>query len=398
MILRRDLRHKFTVHRNSFRGSDLVDALVREFGLRRRGEAVEFAKTLHRDHHVVCRVVSGSSSSNSDNNKGRRRRRQQDDVVDDDFTRDLYFRLQCDQSPAVLNSYRVWTERVDPDPMALLKRLKGLLNAILADHTNERDGTVNYRAAAMHRDFPAFEEATCELQGVDYENMPYGRKLAFSLNLYNLMIKYAFTKVGIGATDLARNAFFNTVAIQMGGGSSSSSSPPGGYVLTFQDLENGVLRGNRRAPYALSRQFGSGDDRLKLIMPKVDNRIHFGLNCGATSCPPVKNFTEEGIEEELRIVAQAFCEDDGNVRIRDGTLFLNKIFSWYIEDFGGNATESAKTVLTFLRGDKARALEGLMATGSLTVRYNHYDWGTDASDFVPFAGSAVKADATRFLL
>lgn len=365
---RQELKHNFTSYKNAFKGSDFYDVLVQEFGLTRMSAAT-FAHSLQRVHRVVLHV-------SNDNH-----------TIED--TTDLYFRLQCDQTPAILNSYRIWTERVDRDAMSLLKRLKKQLNAILSDHTNV-DSKINYKAAAKHPNFAAFDEAACELQGVDYENMPYPKKLAFSINLYNFMIKYAFTKVGIGATDLGRNAFFNTVSLQVGGSSGRA------YVLTFQELENGVMRGNRKAPYALSRPFGSNDDRLKLVMPRVDNRIHFALNCGASSCPPVKNFTEEGVEEELRIVAQAFCEDDNNVRIDGNTLYLSKILNWYIEDFGGSTTESAVSVLKFLRGDKAKALKALIPSGSIKVRYNPYDWQTDASDFVPFSGSAVKAVATRF--
>jgi hypothetical protein len=368
---RQGLKYNLTMYKNAFTASDFVSVLAQEFSLT-RATATKFAQNLQRDQHIV-RHVSNNDKHNIEDTKG------------------LYFRLQCDHTPAILNSYRIWTERVDPDAMSLLKRVKKQLNAILEAHTNAK-GRVNYRAAAKHPDFAAFEEAACELQGVDYESMPYAKKLAFSINLYNFMIKYAFTKVGIGATDIGRYAFFNLVSIQLGGALNNS------YVLTFQELENGILRANRKAPYALSRPFGSTDDRLGLIMPKVDNRIHFALNCGASSCPPVKNFTESGIEEELRIVAQAFCEDDKNVRIEGNTLFLSRILQWYIEDFGGNTTESAKTVLRFLRGEKAKALNALIFGDSpLKVRYNQYDWGTDASDFVPFSGSSVKAETIRLL-
>lgn len=367
---RQELRHKFTIYKNAFTASDFVDVLVQEFHLT-RVTAVTFAQCLQREHRIVRHVAN--------------------DKHDIDDTKDRYYRLQCDHTPAILNSSRIWTERVDPDSMSLLNRLKKQLNVILTAHTDGK-GRINYRAAAHHPDFPTFDEAACELQGVDYENMPYAKKLAFSINLYNFMIKYAFTKVGIGTTDIGRNLFFNTVSIQLGGGSDSTS-----YVLTFQELENGILRGNRKAPYALTRSIGSIDGRVKLVMPKVDNRIHFALNCGASSCPPVKNFTDTAVEEELRIVAQAFCEDDDNVRVEDNRLYLSKIFSWYIEDFGGNTTESAKTVLPFLRGEKAKALNALIATGTVKVRYNLYDWSTDASDFVPFSTSSVRVDVIRFL-
>jgi glutaredoxin len=369
---RRSLKHKVTVYKKSFTGRDLIDALVKEFDITRI-EAVKFGKYIQNEHQIVHHVVK-------DHKK-----------VDD--TKDLFFRLHCDQTPAVLNSYCVWTERVDPDAMGLLKRLKKQLNTILGDHTDS-DGKVNYLEASKHKDFPAFEEASCELQGVDVEAMSSDMKLAFSINLYNLAIKFAFTKLGIGTDSVGRNAFFNNVAIQIGGSYGKV------HTLSVQDLENGILRGNRKAPYTLSKPFSSNDERLNLVMPTVDNRIHFGLNCGASSCPPVKNFTVDGVNEELRIVAQAFCEDENNVRFdsNTNTLYLNKILYWYGVDFGGSSDEVAKTILTFLRGKKRDILKKAMSISTIKVKYNDYDWGTDACDdgYVPFTANSIKPNVTSF--
>lgn len=223
--------------------------------------------------------------------------------------------------------------------------------------------------------------------------MAYRLKLAFSINLYNLMIKYAFAKVGVGANNATRGAFFSSVAFQLG-----SSRGTGSYVLTFQDFESGILRGNRKAPYALRRPFSNDDSCANLIMPCVDSRIHFGLNCGASGCPPVKNFTAGGVLEELRIVARAFCEDDNNVKIDGNTLYLSKILYWYNENFGGNPVQTAEAVLEFLKGSpKANELRQLIDSGKMRVRYNSYDWTTDASQFVSFTGHAIKADASRLV-
>lgn len=207
---------------------------------------------------------------------------------------------------------------------------------------------------------------------------------AFGINVYNLMIKYAFMKLGIGNTDIARAAFFTGVRFNLGG-----------YFFSFQDLENGILRGNRRAPYALSAQIGRNDPRAKFVMRDVDCRIHFALNCGALSCPPVKSFTAEGIEEELRIVAMAFCEDDNNVHVdaENHTVSLSKILFWYRADFANSDQELPKKVLEFLRGDKKEKLQKMLESEKvITVVYNHYDWGTDASNFVPFDSGTLKAE------
>jgi glutaredoxin len=370
IVSREDLAYNVTVYRNAFTGRELISALECNFQLI-RPEALSFARDLQQKHSLFHHVTN-------------------DHIIQD--TDNLFFRLQADHTPNILNSYRIWNERVDPSPMALLKRLKNQLNAILRDHTNDK-GKIDYIAACKHKDFPVFEEAVCELQGVDYASMNHHLKLSFSINLYNMMIKYAFTKVGIGADIGGRSAFFSRVGFQLGGANGTRK-----VVLTFQDLENGVLRSNRRAPHARFRQFSKDDDRCDLVLDHVDSRIHFGLNCGASSCPPVKNFTEDGIVEELRIVARAFCEDGSNVRVEGNTLYLNKILYWYGEDFGGSSAQTAEAVLGFLQGSaKAAELKCLIASGKMRVKFNDYDWSTDASQAADFSGYVVKADHSRLV-
>jgi hypothetical protein len=370
LLPRDDLSYNLTVYKKAFTGASLVTALSRHFSLP-RFDALNFARTLQVTHELFHHVVH-------------------DHIIQD--TEDLFFRLQCDQTPHILNSYRVWSERVDPDAMALLNRLKNQLNAILQDHIDVTD-KINYKSAAHHKDFPVLEEAVCELQAVDYESMPCRLKLAFSINLYNFMIKFAFVKVGVGTNNTTRNAFFNGVSFQLG-----SCRGVGSYVFTFHELENGILRGNRKAPFALRRPFSNGDSRSTLVMPRVDNRIHFALNCGASSCPPVKDFTADGILEELRVVARAFCEDDTNVKIDGSNLHLSKIFYWYNEDFGENQMDIAESVLGFLKGSaKAEALILLIRSSKMRVKYNTYNWSPDASHYLSFSGAAIKADTSRLV-
>jgi hypothetical protein len=69
----------------------------------------------------------------------------------------------------------------------------------------------------------------------------------------------------------------------------------GGAVYSLDDIEHGVLRANRGHPAAGGRpQFGPEDPRRRgLVVQELDPRIHFALNCGARSCPPIRVYTEE---------------------------------------------------------------------------------------------------------
>ena len=67
----------------------------------------------------------------------------------------------------------------------------------------------------------------------------------------------------------------------------------GGSPFTLQDIENGVLRANKKGVGALSPQFAKADPRRRLSLERAEPRIHFALNCGAKSCPPIKTFSAE---------------------------------------------------------------------------------------------------------
>ena len=43
----------------------------------------------------------------------------------------------------------------------------------------------------------------------------------------------------------------------------------------------------------------------------VDPRIHFALNCGAASCPPIRIYTPDRLEFGLAAAAGAFCASEG---------------------------------------------------------------------------------------
>lgn len=399
-VIRNNQRH-LTVYKQSFTGQQAVGVLMTAYKID-AAKAVAFGRQLLRAnlwHNVVVGGAGGGTAAAGD-------------FVGTGGT--ALYRLQCHHTPSVLNSYRSWTERVDPDIDGLGRRLSSLLAAVLAAATNPATGTVDYKRAlsaaataagampdAASSPSPSplavFDEAVCELQRVDMFGMDEATRTAYAINVYNLMIQYAMVKVGVGTTTAARGRFFAGVQIQLSN-----------HLFSFQDLENGVLRGNRRPPYGLAVPFGRRDPRLPLAIggaslssPSPDCRVHFALNCGAKSCPPVQFYTAEALTDELRIVALAFCEQDDHVRIdaETATLHVSTIFYWYRVDFApSNALLPAK-VLEYLRGEKKALLQGLIDASSqakkaVTVKFLPYDWSIHASDYTPFDSSSLSPNET----
>ena len=154
ILPRQDRKYNLTTYRNSFRAKDAVSALMKKYELS-EAQAIDYGKILQK-LFLLDHVVGEHEFENTG----------------------MFFRLRCDQTPNVLNSYRaIWTERVDPNSLGLLKRLTSMLHNIELAHTDNIKGKVDYKAAKSHSDLCVFEEAVCELQKVPYTRLPYDTKL-----------------------------------------------------------------------------------------------------------------------------------------------------------------------------------------------------------------------------
>jgi hypothetical protein len=76
-------------------------------------------------------------------------------------------------------------------------------------------------------------------------------------------------------------------------------------------------------------------ERSKLLNKFKDPRIHFTLNCGSSSCPPLKNssYTNLNVKDELIAREKRFITDLSQFYFKNDTLYVNKIFDWYSKDF-----------------------------------------------------------------
>ena len=148
------------------------------------------------------------------------------------------------------------------------------------------DGTaVGYRGMAKSKEFEVYEKLSAELQRVDVANITRNDKVAFFINIYNAMVIHATIKKGAATNLWARYKFFNC-----------SYYIIAGELYSLQDIENGILRGNKKGVGMLRVPFQNGDPRKELALEKAEPLIHFALNCGAKSCPPIKTFSPKGLQ------------------------------------------------------------------------------------------------------
>jgi len=207
--------------------------------------------------------------------------------------------------------------------------LKRAINALRAAAGDPSGGRLDY---AQLRQSPVYEEyrtdCTSSLREIDLTALATrAERLAFWINLYNALVIDAVIAFGVrnsvteGRAGLL--AFFRRAAYAVGG-----------YRFSCDDIEHGVLRGNRGHPYLPGPQFGPSDPRRALVISPPDVRGHFALNCGSRSCPPIGVYDAEQVDAQLDLATRHFIGTDIVVDRARNTVRLSQLFRWFASDFG----------------------------------------------------------------
>lgn len=178
------------------------------------------------------------------------------------------------------------------------------------------------------------------------------KKLAFWINVYNGLIHYKLSNNPKYYDD--RGSFFSSKIIVVAG-----------QKVSFDNLEHGILR-RGTSKYSggyFKSPFGS-DWHEAFQVKKTDWRIHFALNCGAASCPPVRVYDDKAINEQLNSSAREYLTSQVSYNRTENEIFVPALMSWFRGDFGG--LDGARKILIDY---------GFLAKDSkLEIEFNDYDW------------------------
>lgn len=178
------------------------------------------------------------------------------------------------------------------------------------------------------------------------------QKLAFWLNLYN-----GFTQVLLKQNPdqyKTRNAFFSSKQIQVAG-----------QQLSLDEIEHGILRHSRIkwSEGYLGKPF-PGTFEKNFRMKNLDYRIHFALNCGARSCPPIAFYDPEQIDKQLAVAAKTYLKGECEFNQAKNSISVPALMSWFRHDFGGK-----KGIYKILKQNKI-----IPAESHPTIHFNKYNW------------------------
>lgn len=146
------------------------------------------------------------------------------------------------------------------------------------------------------------------------------RKIAFWVNLYN-----AYFQILRKEHNLVKPAIYRERRVKIARTLSS-----------LDDIEHGILR-KFRYKYSLGFFANIFTSRLikSLAVDTLDYRVHFALNCGAESCPPIAFYNVTNLDAQLDMATQSFLESESDYDDKNKLLHTTALFRWFFADFGG---------------------------------------------------------------
>lgn len=199
---------------------------------------------------------------------------------------------------------------------------------------------------------------TVDLQVLNNSLQTENQKKAFWINLYN-----AFSQVQLKKHILSKEKYYNPFT--------TKSIVIAQKSLSLDDIEHGILRKSSwKLSFGYLKKLIVSSFEKEFRVQIVDPRIHFALNCGARSCPPIRHYSVNNLDEELNIATRSFLENNISYDIQKRKLIVSRLFLFYKGDFGGT-----KGVLQLF--DKF----GYTIPKNSSVKYAPYDWTPEMDNY-----------------
>ncbi|WP_131694664.1 DUF547 domain-containing protein [Dyadobacter tibetensis] len=143
--------------------------------------------------------------------------------------------------------------------------------------------------------------------------------------------------------------------------------------LSLDEVEHGILR-RYRAKWSRGYlpRFCVAPLIKKWAVDTLDYRIHFALNCGAKSCPPIGFYTQNKIDQQLDIAMLTFLKSETSINLENKTVRTSRLLQWYRHDFKGR-----RGILRLLSSVLEKDLTGYR------LSYSDYDWTQQLANYRP---------------
>ena len=282
------------------------------------------------------------------------------------------------------------------DPENLIIEINVLIKTLKANSMSEDGSRVNYKKIKINS--TNFQKLITLLPFINPFTLLKNEKMkkSFFINLYNILnvhtIVNYFKENPSKKTipKFTRLNFFKKYYYNIGG-----------FNFSLDDIEHGILRKNNNFgkrffktiwDYFCNNSFDDKselrfleeDPRNKFVLKKLDCRIHFALNCGAVSCPPIRAFNENDIDFQLDLASKNFLNQDLEIDLKNGVYFLkmSSILNWYRVDFG-EEFGILKFIFRYLdkEGKNFKLVREVIENKQkYKLVYKDYDWTLNSGD------------------
>lgn len=182
--------------------------------------------------------------------------------------------------------------------------------------------------AVKNGDMDAAEKVVNRLAGIPEDELKddlntENKAKAFWINSYNAYVQYLLT-ANPGLFD-DRNSFFQNELITLAG-----------MRLSLDDIEHGIIRRSKnKHSMGYIGKISVSEFEEKFRLEKVDYRIHFALNCGAKSCPPLALYKAGKLDDQLNKSTSLYLKNVARYDAPENEVFAPALCSWFKADFGG---------------------------------------------------------------
>jgi len=177
-------------------------------------------------------------------------------------------------------------------------------------------------------------------------------KKAFWINLYNAYTNTALKNNPDQYSN--RGKFFGNEFIEIAG-----------KKFSLDGIEHGILRRSKiKWSLGYFNKWFPNKTEKRLRVDKLDYRLHFALNCGAKSCPPIAFYKSETIDQQLDLATKAYLTGEAEYDAATNIVKLPTLMSWFRRDFGGK-----KKMIELLK-----QLSIIPVDKNPKVKFKSYDW------------------------
>ena len=150
-----------------------------------------------------------------------------------------------------------------------------------------------------------------------------------------------------------------------------------GDTFSLNDIKHGVLRRGATIWVNGKKRITHNDVFIKKFMVQdIDYRIHFALNDGSASAPPICVYLPSTTDEQLNKVTKFYLQKECLLKTEDNkpVIMVPAMMNWYSDDFGSK--EDKKEIL--------RKYSIIEKDSQPRLDYKNYNWNLKLNNYFQF--------------